>query len=159
MLKFSSILIPSKYGVWHHSVQHGKFGQKMAVAKYPAFHGNVSHIETFNGVFWFKTSRWSWPCFFIWDIRWIAVCMILMWTGTFISYNAWNFLNSTNFCRNFRKKVSDFPKNVFQYMRGIINILIVDVSLFIQSSCKSMKKLTPKSQYFGIFYHLAKCQK
>ena len=26
-------------------MQHGKFGQKMAVAKYPASHGNASHIE------------------------------------------------------------------------------------------------------------------
>ena len=38
-------------------VQHGKFGQKMAVAKHPASRGNTSHIETFNGVFWFKTSK------------------------------------------------------------------------------------------------------
>ena len=43
-------------------------------------------------------------------------------------------------------------------MRYIINILIVDVSLFIQSSCKSMKNWHQKSQYFGIFHHLAKCQ-
>ena len=56
MLKFSSILIPSKYWCLT-DVQHGNFGQKMAVAKYPASHGNASHIETFNGVFWFKTSK------------------------------------------------------------------------------------------------------
>ena len=87
MLKFSSILIPSKYGVWQY-VQHGKFGQKMAVAKYPASHGNASHIETFNGVFWFKTWKWSLPCKKIWNLRfainrpYIQHCMILRRTGT-----------------------------------------------------------------------------
>ena len=36
----------------------------MAVAKYPASHGNASHIETFNGVFCFNTSKSNWPCNF-----------------------------------------------------------------------------------------------
>ena len=35
-------------------MQLGKFGQKMAVAKYPASHGNASHTETFIGVFCFE---------------------------------------------------------------------------------------------------------
>ena len=38
-------------------MQLDKFGQKMAGAKYPASHGNVSHIQTFIGVFCFKTSQ------------------------------------------------------------------------------------------------------
>ena len=33
-------------------MQHGNFGQKMAVAKYPDSYSNTSHIEIVNGVFW-----------------------------------------------------------------------------------------------------------
>ena len=50
-------------------MQLGKFGQKMAVAKYPASHGNASHIETLNGVFCFKTSKWNWPCKYFLNLR------------------------------------------------------------------------------------------
>ena len=83
MLKLSSILIPSKCGVWH-VCNVANFARKWPLLSTLLFMATQAILRFLMTFSWLRHQNEADHAIFfkIWDIRWIAVSMILRWTGT-----------------------------------------------------------------------------